>query len=289
MAGYNQMGGIPEGYDSILGAARQELVRLPDGTYVAAPKYGQATTVNDLYEGILGQGGVPPIGVQGTKRNRGSMPSADNSLGEPWPGAYDQTVMRNGSTRRDIIEDIPAPVMTAAAPKYSTIDTVTPLDINRLGLTTSPFKKPTPTPAERAIAEVIVRGGNQTPTQLPRRKPLFPLTQYDQALAIGRAYQPSPSVKAALAAPPPPGSRAAPVMRAATTTYSDQSSAGSQGGGSGYSAPSSYGTPVMLASGTASTVGAMGTAQGGRYVYQVQSDGSVKNLTTGRTTAPATR
>lgn len=164
MAGYNQMGGIPEGYDSILGAARQELVRLPDGTYVAAPKYGQATTVNDLYEGILGQGGVPPIGVQGTKRNRGSMPSADNSLGEPWPGAYDQTVMRNGSTRRDIIEDIPAPVMTAAAPKYSTLDTVTPLDINRLGLTTSPFKKPTPTPAERAIAEVIVRGGGIQPS-----------------------------------------------------------------------------------------------------------------------------
>jgi hypothetical protein len=43
---------------------------------------------------------------------------------------------------------------------------------------------------------------------------------------------------------------------------------------------------VTIASGRNVAVGTLGTSQDGRYVYQVQADGSVKNLTTGRTTSP---
>ncbi len=99
------------------------------------------------------------LGVQGTKNNRGSVPSADNSLSEPWPGAYNQTVYRNSNTGRDIIRNVPAPAIQTA---QSTIDAATPFDINHLGLTTSPFKKVTP--AETAIAEILVQGGMRAPT-----------------------------------------------------------------------------------------------------------------------------
>jgi len=133
---------------------------------------------------LMPPGGSPP---QGTKWDRGHVTSADNSTGEPWPGTIDQTVYKrqsgglntrqvqlvavdpftgnpivaggNGNRPADIIQNIPAP-QVAAAPKYSTLDTVTPLDINRLGLTTSPFA----TPAERAIAEVTINGGSMPPT-----------------------------------------------------------------------------------------------------------------------------
>ncbi len=44
---------------------------------------------------------------------------------------------------------------------------------------------------------------------------------------------------------------------------------------------------VQIASGKTVPVGTVGTAQGGRYQYQVQPDGSVKKLTTGATSAPA--
>jgi spore germination protein YaaH len=44
---------------------------------------------------------------------------------------------------------------------------------------------------------------------------------------------------------------------------------------------------VTIASGKTVPVGTMGTSNGGKYVYQVQADGSVKELNSGRTTAPA--
>lgn len=53
MADFNQMGGLPTGYADLLNAARQQLVRLPDGTYVQAPQFGSATSVNDVYAGII--------------------------------------------------------------------------------------------------------------------------------------------------------------------------------------------------------------------------------------------
>jgi hypothetical protein len=53
------------------------------------------------------------------------------------------------------------------------------------------------------------------------------------------------------------------------------------------------GQPVRIATGKTATSGQtyqQGSSGSGKpYTYQVQGDGSIKNLTTGRTTAPATR
>jgi len=138
---------------SMTGLTAEQLAQLLDGPN---PMPMPAYNLPAIYDGVLPVG----LGVQGTKRDRGSLPNWDNSLSEPWGGEYDQTVYRNGQTRRDIIQNIPAP---RYEPKtaYSTLDTVQPLDINRLGLTTSPFKK---TPAEQAIAEITVRGGGIQPS-----------------------------------------------------------------------------------------------------------------------------
>jgi nucleoid-associated protein YgaU len=52
MADFNQMGGLPTGYADLLNAARQQLVKLPDGTYVQAPQFGGSTNIDELYKGI---------------------------------------------------------------------------------------------------------------------------------------------------------------------------------------------------------------------------------------------
>ncbi len=63
------------------------------------------------------------------------------------------------------------------------------------------------------------------------------------------------------------------------------------GGGGGGSVPA--GQPVRIATGKTATSGQtyqQGSSGSGKpYTYQVQGDGSIKNMTTGRTTAPATR
>jgi hypothetical protein len=46
-------------------------------------------------------------------------------------------------------------------------------------------------------------------------------------------------------------------------------------------------TQVAIASGRTVPVGSIGTSQNGRYVYQVQADGSIKELGSGRITSPA--
>lgn len=51
--GYQPMGQVPDFYTQLLNSAQQQLVRQPDGTFAPAPQYGQATTLNDLYKGII--------------------------------------------------------------------------------------------------------------------------------------------------------------------------------------------------------------------------------------------
>ena len=53
MADFNAMGGVPDFYGSILADARRNLVRKPDGTLAPAPVFGQPTSVNDIYRGML--------------------------------------------------------------------------------------------------------------------------------------------------------------------------------------------------------------------------------------------
>lgn len=70
------------------------------------------------------------------------------------------------------------------------------------------------------------------------------------------------------------------------------SSGGSGGGGVATYVPPPPST-VKIATGKTATVGQTyqqgSSGSGQKYTYQVQKDGSIKNLTTGRTTAPATR
>jgi hypothetical protein len=155
MADFQTMGGVPDFYGQILNSAQQGLVQLPDGSYAPSPQYGQATNINDIYAGILPTLGVPPIGLQGSKVNRG-QPS---EFYQPPITSPNQTAYRNSTTGRDIIRDIaPPPIQTAS--NYSALDTIAPLDINNLGLTRDSFFAKQETPAERAIAEITVRGGN---------------------------------------------------------------------------------------------------------------------------------
>jgi len=72
--------------------------------------------------------------------------------------------------------------------------------------------------------------------------------------------------------------------------YAPSPKSGSGGSSSG---SSSAGQPVKISTGKTASVGQtyqQGASGSGKpYTYQVQKDGSIKNLTTGRTTAPATR
>jgi hypothetical protein len=65
--GFNQMGNIPEGYDSLLNSARQQLVKLPNGSYTVAPQFGGSTNINDLYKGIYPS--ARPQTTSGLKNN----------------------------------------------------------------------------------------------------------------------------------------------------------------------------------------------------------------------------
>jgi hypothetical protein len=156
MADFQTMGGVPDFYGQILNSAQQGLVQLPDGSYAPSPQYGQATNINDIYAGILPTLGVPPIGLQGSKVNRG-QPS---EFYQPPITSPNQTAYRNSTTGRDIIRDIaPPPIQTAE--NYSTLDTITPLYINDLGLERQSFFAKPETEAERAIAEITVNGGTK--------------------------------------------------------------------------------------------------------------------------------
>lgn len=63
MADFNKAGGLPTGYSELLNSARQQLVRMPDGTYAPAPQFGQATTLADVYRNILPSSASDPAGA----------------------------------------------------------------------------------------------------------------------------------------------------------------------------------------------------------------------------------
>jgi hypothetical protein len=98
----------------------------PNGTLVQSNRYAAPASISELYGGMYSEtGGAPATrAVQTTK--------VTPSYGE--------------KNKNDTIVSKPAP---QTASSYSTLDTVEPLDVNRLGLTTSPFD----TSAQRAIAQ----------------------------------------------------------------------------------------------------------------------------------------
>jgi hypothetical protein len=131
-----------------------------------------------------GQG--PP---QGTKGARGDYPEAWNSLGEPWPGEYDQTVAQNSR--------LPDPYTTATHPPSEFSQAY----VDNLGAPgTNQSTGPTmATPAERAINDIVIPGGRQMQGPPPPPAGWQPM-QWETA-------QPSPMVPTAAGADPWQGTR----------------------------------------------------------------------------------
>jgi hypothetical protein len=70
MADFNQMGGLPTGYSDLLNSARQQLVKMPDGTYTVAPQFGGSSNINELYQGIYPPAmSAPPVSSSGLRNN----------------------------------------------------------------------------------------------------------------------------------------------------------------------------------------------------------------------------
>lgn len=205
MADFRQMGGIPEGYDQLLNSARQQLVRLPDGTLTLAPQFGQATSLDEIYRGMYpvtppaptaplisrsvstvpvdmngnpivtsstGPGfSAPTAGATMAEQRSGSRPAVTigsqpaGTVAMP-PGARPASVNQAFAQMNrppDIIQNIPPPSLPSAQP---TIDATNPIDISRLGLTTSPFAT---VPAVAAIEQAAPPSGS---FPMPRPLPL---------------------------------------------------------------------------------------------------------------------
>jgi len=292
---------------SMTGLSEQELQQLlgVSGTGQDPATIGlmpmPAYNLNDIYAGTPAQQIARALGgpVQGSKTNKGVPTEFWESQSTP----TDQIVYRQPTlaerNRRDSITNNPANIQVAQ--QQSTINAVNPLDVSRLGLTVGPPV----TPASRAIAEILVQGGSKAPTGGSYRG--RPTAARNTG---GLIFQPTPAVGPAPAGDPwatmrvgalpvsaPKGlvtgnaPRTAPPAVSPVAALHSQLQGATPGVGYNTSGTSSAatGSPVKLASGTQSHVGASGTAQGGRYEYVVQGDGSVLNTTTGRVTAPATK
>jgi hypothetical protein len=79
--GFTPMGGMPEGYGALLQSAQQQLVRMPDGTLVPMPQFGGATSVEEIYRGII-PSAPQPSGL--TARSVNTVP-IDPMTGNPIP------------------------------------------------------------------------------------------------------------------------------------------------------------------------------------------------------------
>jgi hypothetical protein len=99
MAGFNQMGGLPTGYSDLLNSARQQLVKLPDGTYTVAPQFGGSTNINDLYQGIY-PSSPPPVPGPLTSRSVNTVPidpMTGNPLGFSAPSSASTRAEQSGA------------------------------------------------------------------------------------------------------------------------------------------------------------------------------------------------
>lgn len=103
-SGYNQMGGVPDFYSSLLSAAQRNLVRMPDGTYAQSPTFGQGGT-QDVYAGIFPQ-------ASNTTAQRPSTVYVRPDGSERWPAVAGQTAMPPGA-RPSSIPSIPSPPLTS--------------------------------------------------------------------------------------------------------------------------------------------------------------------------------
>lgn len=89
MPTFQQMGGVPNGYGDILNNARQNLVKLPNGSYALAPQMGGATSVEEMYRGIIPSSQPSPISPTGA--GPGSYGNLVGFLNDPIYGTQPQS------------------------------------------------------------------------------------------------------------------------------------------------------------------------------------------------------
>jgi len=77
------MGGTPDFYGSMLNSARQQLVRMPDGTYRVAPQASGPTTLEQIYGGIYAPGGQS--GSAALSSHPVKLVAVDANTGNPVP------------------------------------------------------------------------------------------------------------------------------------------------------------------------------------------------------------
>jgi hypothetical protein len=154
--GFTPMGGMPEGYGALLQSAQQQLVRMPDGTLVPMPQFGGATSVEEIYRGII-PSAPQPSGL--TARSVNTVP-IDPTTGNPMPPRQQlagwQAGPRSGS-QPAITQGVPpagSSQMAAARPPSLPVP---PNDFQLLG-----GGQPT------QVAQAM-------PPQMPMPKPLFPI------------------------------------------------------------------------------------------------------------------
>lgn len=120
MADFNQTG-LGDWYSELLGSARQQLVKLPDGTYVQAPQFGGNTNLNDIYGGIL-PSAPPPVSAGLTTRkvptygtDANGNPVVGSSTGPGFGAPPADPVVRTSGVRPALTQGV-QPAGTVAMP-----------------------------------------------------------------------------------------------------------------------------------------------------------------------------
>lgn len=118
MADYQVMGGVPDFYSQILNSARQQLVRQPDGSLAPAPQFGGATSLDQIYGGIL------PPSVPSTplvSRSVNTVPVDNNGnpivprVGNNIPSTRETLAEQRSGWRPAVTEGV-QPALTATMP-----------------------------------------------------------------------------------------------------------------------------------------------------------------------------
>lgn len=171
-------------------------------------EYGRTdniTALDALLPYLALNGAGPP---QGTKRDRGSAPAGWNSNSEPWPGPVDSVATR----RPNMPSSALPPALYGATSAFMPTNTAIARERDANGNYSDPLV--TATAAELAIAAALA------PPRMPMNKPAFVSPGMQKALAIGKAYTPSPKVQAAIAAPPPPSATQQVAQALSAPAYS---------------------------------------------------------------------
>lgn len=216
--GYQVMGGVPSGYAELLNSARQQLVQLPDGTYAVSPQYGQPTTLDQIYGGILPS---VPKASPGFTASTMAETRAEQARSAPKRGVGTSTLAPATKVQTVRIDPLTnQPIQTADSmgrynPPLPTYDSAVRSERLPIDRTESAFLDAFyPSGGNAAVAAASALAGPPLPRPRPAPPlPTMPDPLLEEARAIGRTYEPSAKVKAALAAPPPPGSPGAPPAR----------------------------------------------------------------------------